>query len=198
MKEVIISIIFLCFMAFEGFSQLQVGGGPAYFLNEKFQEEQKSSLDYTLSVGYAIHKFDVGLEFIQNGYNSFSASKKYYEFYQYQTFGRFYPLKRRTWFLKGGINYSYEKIITTYLDTETSVREIYKEYGRLLGLEGGLGFQDRLIKNTNIFLNISLTYNYLKVIEDRYIYWDNKEKEPFYALKASLIYQFDLKKKTIK
>lgn len=197
MKKIIV-LVFLCFIAFESFSQLQVGGGPAYFLNEKFKEEQRSSLDYTLSVGYAIHKFDVGLEFIQNGYNSFSASKKYYEFYQYQLFGRFYPLKRHTWFLKGGINYSDEKIITTYLDTKTGVREIYKEYGRLLGLEGGLGFQDRLIKNTNIFLNISLTYNYLKVIEDRYIYWDNKEKEPFYALKASLIYQFDLKKKTIK
>ena len=78
---------------------------------------------------------------------------------------------------------------------DPNVIERLEEYGQLLGLEGGLGFQDRLIKNTNLFLNISLSYNHLFILEDGYYFGYNKKKEPFYALKMSLIYQFDFKKK---
>ena len=115
MKKLIFATFFLSLFSMPAFSQLQVGGGPAYFLNEKFLEEQNSSLDYTLSLGYAIRKFDVGFEFIKNGYKDWGNGKEFYEFYQYQAFGRFYPFKRRTWFLKGGVNYSTEEILQLLL-----------------------------------------------------------------------------------
>ncbi len=195
MKKLIFATFFLSLFSMSAFSQLQVGGGPAYFLNEKFLEEQNSSLDYTLSLGYAIRKFDVGFEFIKNGYKDWGNGKEFYEFYQYQAFGRFYPFKRRTWFLKGGVNYSDEKIHNTIRYGDPVIVDKIEEYGRLLGFEGGLGFQYRLIKKTNLFLNISLTYNHLSILEDGYYFEYNKEKEGFYALKMSLIYQFDFKKK---
>ncbi|NLU37534.1 MAG: hypothetical protein GXX78_01430 [Bacteroidales bacterium] len=68
MKKLIFATFFLSLFSMSAFSQLQVGGGPAFYMNEKFWDEQRSSLDYTLSLGYAVNKFDVGLEFVQNGF----------------------------------------------------------------------------------------------------------------------------------
>src|SRR5574344_3002993 len=109
MKERLIILLFLCLMAFEGFSQLQIGGGPALFACEKYCERSQVSIDYRLSAGYAFRKVDVGFEFIQNEYLDMGRGKEYYEFYQYQLFGRYYPLKKRILFIKAGINYSDEK-----------------------------------------------------------------------------------------
>ena len=68
MRKVVLILLFLCFMAFESFSQLQIGGGPAVFACERFFERNRGSIDYTLSAGYAFRKVDVGFEFIQNEY----------------------------------------------------------------------------------------------------------------------------------
>jgi hypothetical protein len=183
----------LCFITIDCYSQLQIGGGPALFLNESFKEHQYSSIDYSLTAGYVFNKFDAGFEFVQNEYRDDGWGKDYYEFYQYQLFGRFYPLKKRSWFIKAGINYSDER----YHNSLTRNDSLYKfdEHGKLFGLEGGLGFQDRLIKNIDIFLNASLTYNYLKVLDYSYVNTSHKVPLPFYALKVSLIYQYNLKKR---
>jgi len=195
MKKIIVILTFTCFMAFESFSQLQIGGGPALFACEKYFERSQGSIDYTLSAGYAIRKFDVGFEFVQNGYRDDGRGKSYYEFYQYQLFGRYYPLKKRILFIKAGINYSDEKYHDSmYWGTPPAPYQ-YDEHGKLLGLEGGLGFQDRLIKKADLFMNVSLTYNYLKSLESDYVSYSHEEPMPFYALKMSLIYQFNFKKK---
>jgi hypothetical protein len=47
-------------------------------MNDKFWDEQRSSLDYTLSLGYAVNKFDVGLNSCKMFYG-LGASRKYYE-----------------------------------------------------------------------------------------------------------------------
>ena len=192
MKKVII-LLFSCFMAFESFAQLQIGGGPAYFLNEKFAEHQLSSIDYSLSVGYALKKIDLGFEFVSNNYKTEGYGKDFYGLYQYQLFGKYYPLKRKTWFIKGGANITTE--LYHYDFHHESWEEVGDEKGVLWGLEGGIGFQDRLVKKLDLFLNVSLTYNYLSMLKADYFYNSDAEVEPFYALKVSLIYQLNFKKK---
>lgn len=195
MRKVVLILLFLCFMAFESFSQLQIGGGPAVFACERFFERNRGSIDYTLSAGSAFRKGDVGFEFIQNEYLDDGRGKSYYEFYQYQFFGRYYPMKSRILFVKAAINYSDETYHDSmYWGTPPTLHK-YDEHGRLLGLEGGLGFQDRLIKKADLFLNVSLTYNYLKALKSDYFNTSHEELMPFYALKVSLIYQFNFKKK---
>ncbi len=198
MKRVFFYIMFFFLSVTASYSQLQIGGGPALFLIDKFWEEQYGSVDYTLLLGYSINKFDVGFEFVQNGYKNEGNGKDYYEFYQYQLFGRFFPLKKRSWFVKTGINYSDEKYHNTIKEGGTSELIKLEEYGKLLGLEGGIGYQDRLIRKLDLYLNVSLTYNYLYVLEDGYYFNSNKTPTSFYALKASLIYQFNLRKPTTK
>lgn len=195
MRKVVLILLFSCFIAFESFSQLQIGGGPALFVCERFFERNRGSIDYTLSAGYAFRKVDVGFEFVQNEYLDNGLGKSYYEFYQYQLFGRYYPLKKRILFIKTGINYSDEKYHDElYWGTPPALYK-YDEHGQLLGLEGGLGFQDRLIKKADLFLNVSLTYNYLTAMKSDYLDTSHEDLMPFYALKMSLIYQFNFKKK---
>ena len=63
-----------------------------------------------------------------------------------------------------------------------------------MGLEGGIGYQDRLVKKLDLFLNVGLTYNYLFLLKDDYYFNKSREVDPFYALKVSFIYQFNFKK----
>jgi hypothetical protein len=191
MKKIII-LLFVCFMAFEGFSQLQIGGGPALFACEKYSERNLGSIDYTLSAGYAFRKVDVGFEFVQNGYKSENRGKDSYHFYQYEVFGRYYPLRKKNWFIKGGTNMSDEYNHFSFNTDEEII--VIDERGTLLGLEGGFGFQDRLIKKLDLFLNVGLTYNYLFLLKDDYYFNKSREVDPFYALKVSFIYQFNFKK----
>ena len=189
MKQFLCLTIFLLLNFFSTtYGQLQIGVGPAVFISSE-KGSDKISYDYTLSLAYQINKFDIGLEFIQNGYRGEGKSKENYHFYQYQVFGRFFPLSKRNIYIKTGTNisdeFSYKKVSSGNSFIEVT------ENGTLLGLEGGLGFQDRLLKKTDLFIDVSLTYNHLYLIKDGYYYNYKKTPTNFYALKMSLIYLFD-------
>jgi hypothetical protein len=68
------------------------------------------------------------------------------------------------------------------------------ERGTLFGVEGGIGFQDRLVKKVDLFVNTSLTYNYLFVIDDKYYFNHHKQTIPFLAFKVSFLYKFNFRK----
>jgi hypothetical protein len=189
MRKYLFLVLFVSGLAINSFSQLQIGAGPAIFMDNN----QNFKIDYTLMLGYKINHFDIGFEFIKNDYKSEGKGKDYYQFYQYQVFGRYYPLRKNGLFLKGGANISDEFYHLSINSGDEKI--VVEENGTLLGLEGGVGFQDRLIKKMDLFINVSLTYNYLFLLRDEYYFNYHKETVPFYALKMSLIYQFDLKKK---
>jgi hypothetical protein len=167
------------------YSQLSIGAGPAFFIDEN----QNSSIDYTVSVDWNIHRFDIGFEWLRNGYKEVGRGAAAYGLYQYNLFGRYYPFRKKTWFLKAGAN-----IASEYYHLEVKSGDglqTVDENGTLFGLEGGLGFQDKLIKNTGLFFNVAVTYNHLFLLRDDYFFDYHKNPVPFYALKLSLIYQFD-------
>jgi hypothetical protein len=95
MKKFLILVFVIFGMAFESFSQLQIGGGPAMFYGTKSLDDGLIGYGYTILLGYDLKKFDVGLEFIQNGYKDGGNGKEYYHFYQYQIFGNYFPFSKK-------------------------------------------------------------------------------------------------------
>jgi hypothetical protein len=191
MKKIIILLFIISGLSANSFSQLQVGGGPAMFYGAKSLNDGLIGYDYSVFLGYDLHKFNVGFEFIQNGYKDGGNGKEYYHFYQYQAFGKYYPFKRKTLFVKGGTNIT-DEFYHTPINRGNEII-VTDERGTLLGFEGGIGYQDRLIKKIDLFINVSLTYNHLFLIKDDYYFNHHREIIPFYALKISLLYQFNFK-----
>jgi len=188
MKKLILIVFIVLGSITRLYSQLSVGAGPAFFTDE----EQNSSIDYAISVVWDINRFDIGFEWLRNGYKEEGRGPESYGLYQYNLFGRFYPFKNRTWFLKAGTN-----IAAEYYHIEVNSGggiQTVNENGTLFGLEGGLGFQDRLIRNTGLFFNVSVSYNHLFLLKDEYYFDYHRNPVPFYTLKLSLLYRFDFEK----
>jgi len=190
MKKYFILVFVILGLAVNSFSQLQIGGGPAMFYGAKSLNDGLIGYGYSFFLGYDLKKFDVGLEFVQNDYKDGGNGKEYYHFYQYQTFGKYFPFKSKTFFVKGGTNIS-DEYYHEPIKSGDGI-SVTDERGIMLGLEGGIGYQDRLVKKVNLFVNASLTYNHLLMIKDEYYFPHHREMIPFYALKISFLYKFNL------
>lgn len=169
---------------------MNIGVGGAVLMNNKFwtPEEYAGAGSYDFTLSYSMNMLEVGAELFENkifksGYSNFSNI-------HLMPFVKYLPFEKNGLFLKGGIFYSSETKEKRYKDSEGA--NSISEHGEWLGYGLSFGYQERLVRNTNLFISIELSFNdYLKVPEDAYT-WRFNNGKAFYGLKACLVYKLDL------
>lgn len=191
MRRIIVSLIIVVCSIEISFAQLQIEAGPVLFLKEQFwkQENYYVSIDYNASVGYNLNSALIGLEYFQN--NAMSSGYDPYSFHQFNLLVRKFPLKRKNLFWSGSLgaafeNRTYETRIFNGENEQPMITT--NDFGDYLALGVEVGYENRLINNKNLYLNITLCFNYYIETHSNYIYTMGTG-DPFYALKLRLIYK---------
>jgi hypothetical protein len=199
MKTVLYYLLFF-FISLTSNGQLMLKAGPVYNIKDKFWEPggHLASIDYSLSIGYKFNRFYTGFEFMDNNY--ISSGYEPYSFKQFQFSANFNPLKKTGLFLSGSVGMGYEK--RSYTQTEikyenglsVATKNIIDEFGNYLVFTPGFGYEDRLIKDFNLFLGATLSYSYLHEIKSFYTPVGYKGGS-FFSFKLNLCYLIKLKRK---
>ncbi|MDA3927895.1 MAG: hypothetical protein PF541_02990 [Prolixibacteraceae bacterium] len=191
MRKILLTlIIVVCFIELS-FAQLQVDAGPVFFIKDQFWKPDKNniSFDYNVSVGYNFNSMLIGLEYFQN--NAMESGYDPYSFNQFNFFVRNFPLKRKNLFWSGSLGAAYENRTyeTRILNWENEQTMVTSEFGDYFALGVEVGYEDRLIRNKNLYVNIALCYNYYIETNSNYFH-TMRTGDPFYALKLRLIYKW--------
>lgn len=172
-------------------AQINIGAGIDVHVSNDFYKVNQYYGGYSFNtyLSYRLDKIEPGIELFEN--TLYKSAYNEYQNLHYQLFLKYYPLKSDI-YVMGAAFYSNENRQQRYKVNSSDNYEYLNDNGSWLGYGVSLGYQDRLIKNTNIYFNTELSFNdYAILLTDNY-YSDNRIGLAFLGIKLRFIYKIGI------